>query len=66
MTLGIGVLCSSTPQLHAPRPDAIVLLGDTIGSTDTESIEGLHETYIDPNEKLFGICIGRVRASVFI
>jgi hypothetical protein len=59
MTLGIGVLCSSK-LMPRPRPDAIVLMGDTIGSTDTESVEGLHEIYFNPAEKLFGICIGRI------
>ena len=60
MTLGIGVLCCSMPPPHVPRPDAIVLLGDTIGSTETESVEDLHEMYIDPHSKLFGVCVGHM------
>jgi hypothetical protein len=60
MTLGIGVLCSSKPVPCVPRPDAMVLIGDTIGSTDIESAEAQHEMYFNPVEKLFGICIGRI------
>jgi hypothetical protein len=40
------------------------LLGATIGSSDSASIEQLHEIYFNPNEGLFGVCIGRIeRAS---
>ena len=67
MTLGIGVLCSSKPGPSVPRPDAIVLIGDTIGSTDPEFVEPQHEMYFKSAEKLFGICIGRITraASLF-
>ena len=53
MTLGIGVLCSSAPRPHVPHPDAIILLGDSLSSTETELVEDLHEMYIRQDDELF-------------
>jgi hypothetical protein len=59
MTIGIGVLCSTMPKPHAPRPDAIVMLSDTMGSTDLDSTE-LHKMMIDEERSLFAVCADRL------
>jgi hypothetical protein len=60
MTIGIGVLCSTMPKPHVPRPDAIVLLTDTIDPLDTDAVDEMHKTYIYPDEKLFAVSIGNM------
>jgi hypothetical protein len=60
MTIGIGVLCSTQPRPHTPRPDAIVMLSDTMGSTDTDSTDQLHKMLIDPERMIFAVCANRL------
>ena len=59
MTIGIGVLCSSLPEPHIPRPDTIILLSDTMGSTDTDSVDELHKMFIDEESGFYAVCAGR-------
>lgn len=58
MTIGIGVLYSSKPRPHVIRPDGLVLLADTMGSTDTDSTSELHKLYVEEN--LYVACAGKV------
>src|SRR5579859_1084146 len=60
MTIGIGVLCSTKPKPHAPRPDALVIVADTMGSTETDSIEELHKLYFDDAARVHITCAGHV------
>ena len=60
MTIGIGVLCSSKPRPFVPRPDAVILMADTMGSTETDSTPELHKLYVEGKENLFVVCAGRV------
>jgi len=60
MTIGIGMLCSTKPKPHAPRPDAIVMLSDTMGSTETDSTDQLYKMLIDDKHLLFGVCADRL------
>jgi len=59
MTIGIGVLCSTQPQPHRPRPDAFVLISDTMGSTETDSTQDLNKLYIQEEVRLFAVCGNR-------
>ena len=60
MTIGIGVLCSTQPKPHSPRPDAIVMIADTMGSTDTDSTDDLHKMWIDDDLKLYIVGAGNL------
>lgn len=60
MTIGIGVLCSSKPRPHEPRPDALVMIADTMGSTETDSIDELHKMYWDDATRVHFTCAGQV------
>jgi len=60
VTLGVGALCSTTDKPHLPHPNAIVLLSHVSGSTCTDSRGELHTIYSYPEEKLFGVCVGRI------
>ncbi|MGB6477236.1 MAG: hypothetical protein WBF04_24545 [Candidatus Sulfotelmatobacter sp.] len=60
MTIGIGVLCSSKPKPHVPRPDSIVMISDTMGSTDTDSTDDLHKMFIEEDVRLYAVCANRM------
>lgn len=60
MTIGIGVLCSSKPRPHRPRPDTIIMMADTMGSTETDSTEELHKLYAEDGKHFFAVCAGHV------
>ncbi|HKW96177.1 MAG TPA: hypothetical protein VJN43_00515 [Bryobacteraceae bacterium] len=60
MTIGIGVLCSTQPRPHSPRPDAIAMFSDTMGSTDTDSTDEVHKMYCYPSERLYAVCAGKM------
>jgi hypothetical protein len=60
MTIGIGVLCSTRPRPYSPRPDAIVMISDTMGSTDDSSTDQLHKMLIDDKRMLFAVCADRI------
>jgi hypothetical protein len=68
MTIGIGVLCCTKPKNpkfkptdnEGIRPDAIVMVADTMGSTDYDSTDDLHKMFVYPKEQLYGTCAGRV------
>jgi hypothetical protein len=60
MTIGIGVLCSTKPRPYTPRPDAAIIIADTMGSTETDSMDELHKCYFDDEAKLYFTCAGRV------
>ena len=60
MTIGIGVLCSTEPRPHVPRPDALVMIADTMGSTETDSTGELHKMYFFPEEQVFAVCADRL------
>jgi hypothetical protein len=63
MTIGIGVLCSTQPKPHVPRPDALVMIADTMGSTDTDSTGELHKMLFDPGGRLYAVCADRIEVS---
>jgi hypothetical protein len=58
MTIGIGVLCSSKPKPHTPRPDALVLMADTMGSTETDSTSELYKMWIDDDLRIYAVGAG--------
>jgi hypothetical protein len=60
MTIGIGVLCSTKPKPHTPRPDALVMVADTMGSTETDSLDELHKLFTDEEARFYGVCSGRI------
>ena len=60
MSIGIGVLCCTQPNPPNLAPDAMVMISDTMGSTDTDSLGELHKMLFDPEHKLFSVCAGRV------
>ena len=60
MTIGIGVLCSSQPRPHKIRPDGLILMADTMGSTDVDSTSELHKLGIEEDQKLYMACAGDV------
>lgn len=61
VTIGVGVLCSTIAKPDPGlRPDAIVMLSDTMGSTDTDSIDNLHKMLIDENRNLYAVCADRI------
>jgi hypothetical protein len=60
MTIGIGVLCSSKPKPHLPRPDTIIMMADTMGSTETDSTEDLHKLYAEYGKHFVAVCAGNV------
>jgi hypothetical protein len=60
MTIGIGVLCSTMPRPHVPRPDAIVLLADAVDPPDMDAVDELHKAYVYPEEGLIAVCVGNV------
>jgi hypothetical protein len=60
MTIGIGVLASTHPKPHFPRPDALILVADTMGSTATDSMDELHKLYFNDAAKMHVTCAGRV------
>lgn len=58
MTIGIGVLCSSQPKPHLPRPDSIVLIADTMGSTETDSTDELYKMWINDELRVYAVGSG--------
>lgn len=60
MTIGIGVLCSSKPRPYEPRPDTVVLMADTMGSTQTDSTDQLHKLLVDDKQQVYAVCAGKV------
>lgn len=66
MTIGIGVLCSTKPKPHEPRPDALILIADSMGSTDTDSVDELHKLYFSESAKVHTTCAGHVEMAAEI
>jgi len=68
MTIGIGVLCCSKPKHphfsvgpeKEVRPDSLVMIADTMGSTDYDSTDDLHKMYVYPTEQMYGVCAGNI------
>jgi hypothetical protein len=61
MTIGIGVLCCSSPDLPpGQRPDSIVMISDTMGSHDTDSTDELRKMYLVPEARVCAVCAGNV------
>lgn len=60
VTIGIGVLCSTQPKPCSPRPDALLMISDTMGSTETDSTDDLHKMYIDQEHGIYAVCADRV------
>lgn len=68
MTIGIGVLCCTKPKIpqfrtgqeEEIRPDALVMIADTMGSTAYDSTGDLHKMFVYPKEQLYGSCAGSV------
>ncbi len=55
MTIGIGVLCSTQPKPYQPRPDTVILISDTMGSTDTDSHDDLRKMFLTPELGLYSV-----------
>lgn len=60
MTIGIGVLSSTKPYPETPRPDSIILMSDTMGSTQTDSTDELHKMWLNDDLKLYACGAGRL------
>lgn len=66
MTIGIGVLCSTHPkplnpsQNDPPRPDAIIMFSDTMGSSEIGSTDQLHKMYFEPQDRLYAVCADKM------
>ena len=58
MTIGIGVLCSTLPKPHKPRPDALIMIANTMGSWDTDSTDDLHKMWINDDLQLYAVGAG--------
>ena len=58
MTIGIGVLCSSRPKPHTPRPDSLILIADTMGSSDYDSTDELHKMWLDSELGVYAVGAG--------
>ena len=62
MTVGIGVLCSTYKEFDdlvgKPRPDAIILIADTMGSTETDSTREMHKIFMDKDLGVFATMAG--------
>jgi len=64
MTIGIGVLCSTYDSFDdivgRPRPDALVIVADTMGSTPTDSTREMHKIYVDERLAIFASGAGHL------
>jgi len=60
VTIGIGLLCSTKPKPHLPRPDAIVMIADTMGSTETDSTDDLHKMWLDDDLRFYAVGAGNL------
>jgi hypothetical protein len=60
MTIGIGVLCSEKRKPAQPRPDHLILVADTMGSTDTDSTADLHKMFVNDELRVYATCAGTV------
>ena len=58
MTIGIGVLSSSKPKPQLPRPDSIILMADTMGSSDFDSTDELRKMWIDDKLGVYATAAG--------
>lgn len=63
MTIGIGVLCSSQPKPYTPRPDSVILVADTMGSTQTDSTDDLHKMWINDDLGIWAVGAGMLEYS---
>ena len=63
MTIGIGVLCSTRPKPSQPRPDCIILVSDTMGSTDFDSTDELLKNFRNDDSKFYVVCAGVIERS---
>jgi hypothetical protein len=48
MTIGIGVSCSTSKENH--RSDALVMVSDTFGTSDTRSIGAYGKMFLFPEQ----------------
>jgi hypothetical protein len=64
MTVGIGVLCCSNAELKSgERPDTIVMISDTLGSTECDSTAELRKLYSVPDVQLYAVCAGKMETA---
>jgi hypothetical protein len=64
VTIGIGALCTTDYGILNPsliRPDAMILMADTLGSTDTDSTESLHKLFV--GHDLFAVSADNVQVA---
>jgi hypothetical protein len=64
LTIGIGVLCSTYPAEEdvagkSSRPDALIMLADTMLSSETDSTQG-HKIFTSPQRGVFAVGAGRM------
>src|SRR5271163_292063 len=61
MTIGIGVLgCSSPGLIGGERPDSIVMIADTMGSTELDSTDELRKIHSVSEAKFCAVCAGNM------
>lgn len=60
LTIGIGVLCSSRGRETPCGPDTILMLADTMGSTDTDSTNELGKMFVRPDQNLYAVAAGSI------
>jgi hypothetical protein len=60
VTIGIGVLCSTKPKPYLPRPDAIAMIADTMGSTETDSTDDLHKMWLNDDLRFYAAGAGNL------
>lgn len=59
VTIGVGLLCCANPD-NKVKPDALLLLSDTQGSTEYDSTDQLHKLLVDEELMIFAACADRL------
>jgi hypothetical protein len=64
MTIGIGVLCCSSLDLKpGGRPDSIIMISDTMGSSETDSTDELRKMHFEPESKIYAASAGNMETA---
>lgn len=64
MTIGIGVLCCSRSDLNeGERPDSLIMIADTMGSSEYDSTNELRKLYAQTEAGLYAVCAGNMEAA---
>jgi hypothetical protein len=64
VTIGLGVLCCSRPDLQSgERPDSIVMIADTLGSNEYDSTSELRKMFFEPRHDIYAVCAGNMEVA---